>query len=82
MERWIYNGNSIKSNLLPRDGTVIYYGIIIPLIESNQYLDLLLHNILWQNDEAIIFGKHIITRRKVAWYGDSNYFYTYSIPVC
>lgn len=78
MERWIYNENRIISNLLPRDGTVIYYGIIMALKESNQYLDLLLHNILWQNDEAIIFGKHIITRRKVAWYGDSNYFYTYS----
>ena len=37
-----------------------------------------MQNILWQNDEAIIFGKHIITRRKVAWYGDYNYFYTYS----
>ncbi len=78
MEQWIYNENRIISNLLPRDGTVIYYGIIMALKESNQYLDLLLHNILWQNDEAIIFGKHIITRRKVAWYGDSNYFYTYS----
>lgn len=78
MERGIYNENRIISNLLPRDGTVIYYGIIMALKESNQYLDLLLHNILWQNDEAIIFGKHIITRRKVAWYGDSNYFYTYS----
>ena len=78
MERWLYKGNRVISNLLPRDGTINYYGIIMALKKSNQYLDLLLQNILWQNDEAIIFGKHIITRRKVAWYGDSNYFYTYS----
>jgi alkylated DNA repair dioxygenase AlkB len=25
-----------------------------------------------------LFGKHIVTKRKVAWYGDSNYLYTYS----
>lgn len=25
-----------------------------------------------------IFGKHIVTARKVAWYGDSNFAYTYS----
>ena len=48
------------------------------LKEANQYLDLLLQNILWQNDQAVIFGKHIITKRKAAWYGDSNYLYTYS----
>jgi alkylated DNA repair dioxygenase AlkB len=26
----------------------------------------------------VIFGKHIVTKRKVAWYGDKNYDYTYS----
>lgn len=30
-------------------------------------------NILWKNDEVIIFGKHIVTKRKAAWYGDSDY---------
>jgi alkylated DNA repair dioxygenase AlkB len=38
----------------------------------------LLNNIQWQNDEAVIFGKHIITKRKAAWYGDSTFLYTYS----
>ena len=31
-----------------------------------------------REDEIIIFGKHITTKRKVAWYGDSQYLYTYS----
>jgi len=26
----------------------------------------------------VICGKHIVTARKVAWYGDSSYSYTYS----
>lgn len=32
----------------------------------------------WKNDEAIMFGKHITTKRKAAWYGDTSYLYTYS----
>ena len=65
-------------NLLHKDGTVHYYGIIMSYKEANRYFDLLLKNIVWKNDEAVILGKHIITKRKVAWYGDSDYMYTYS----
>ena len=35
-------------------------------------------NIQWKNDESVIFGKHYITRRKTAWYGDRPFNYTYS----
>ena len=65
-------------NLLPFDGTVNYFGKIIPLQEANYYYDILMNNIEWRNDEALIFGKHIITARKVAWYADANFSYTYS----
>ena len=66
------------SNILNTDGTVNYYGKILSYQEANQYFDLLIQNILWEKDEVIIFGKHITTKRKVAWYGDSEYLYTYS----
>ena len=66
------------SNLLPKDGMVNYYGKVLASNEADQYFDLLMQNILWENDEVIIFGKHIITKRKTAWYGDSDYSYTYS----
>jgi len=66
------------SNLLPCDGMVNYYGKVLNLKESNRYFDRLLHTIEWKNDEAKIFGRHIITKRKAAWYGDSGYSYTYS----
>lgn len=65
-------------NLLPFDGTVNYFGKIISLQEANYYFDILINTIKWQNDEAVIFGKHIITARKVAWYADANFQYTYS----
>jgi alkylated DNA repair dioxygenase AlkB len=66
------------NNILHTDGTVNYYGKILSARQANQYFDLLMQNILWKNDEVVIFGKHIVTRRKTAWYGDSDYLYTYS----
>ncbi|MEJ7677446.1 MAG: alpha-ketoglutarate-dependent dioxygenase AlkB [Segetibacter sp.] len=70
--------NEKIDNLLPHDGIVVYYGKVLTEKEAAYYLDRLLHIIEWKNDEAVIFGKHIITKRKAAWYGDSDYSYTYS----
>jgi alkylated DNA repair dioxygenase AlkB len=67
-----------NKNYLPMDGTVNYYGKVLNTRESDYYLRSLLETIAWRNDEAIIFGKRIITKRKVAWYGDMEYEYTYS----
>lgn len=65
-------------NLLNKDGIVNYYGTLVSVEEANGYLKKLLARIEWKNDEAIIFGKHIITKRKVAWYGEKEFEYTYS----
>ncbi|KQC01116.1 alpha-ketoglutarate-dependent dioxygenase AlkB [Pedobacter sp. Hv1] len=65
-------------NLLPKDGTVNYYGKIMSYQQAAAYYNCLLNDIEWKNDEAIIFGKHILTKRKVAWYGDNPFEYTYS----
>lgn len=67
-----------KKNLLPRDGTVHYFGKILNEEDAIHYLNVLLNKIKWKNDEAIIFGKKIITKRKVAWYGEKPFQYTYS----
>ena len=66
------------NNLLPRDGEVYYYGSIIPHEMANFYLNELMHEIAWENDKAVLFGKTIITKRKVAWYADKSFSYTYS----
>ena len=65
-------------NLLPKDGTVNYYGKILDQKQSDKFYQTLLETIEWKNDEAVIFGKKILTKRKVAWYGDENFEYTYS----
>lgn len=65
-------------NLLPVDGEVYYYGRVMIKSKADEFYDLLLHGIEWRNDEAVIFGKRIITSRKVAWYADEPFDYTYS----
>lgn len=67
-----------QENLLPFDGIVNYYGKVFTKEEANFFYQELLENIAWKNDEAIILGKHIVTKRKVAWYGDTNFEYQYS----
>ena len=67
-----------SQNLLPHDGIVNYFGKILSHEEANAYYEKLLQTIEWKNDEAVIYGKLIITSRKIAWYGDKNYPYTYS----
>jgi len=70
-----FNSNT---NLLPKEGTVNYFGKILNQNEADQYFQVLLHNIAWKNDEAMMFGKKIITKRKVAWYAEEEFTYTYS----
>lgn len=65
-------------NLLPCDGTVHYYGRVMSLPQADQFLRVLLESIPWQHDEAVIFGRRIVTARKVAWFGDRDFSYTYS----
>lgn len=65
-------------NLLPNDGTVNYFGKILSQKDATHYYEKLLQGIEWKNDEAVIYGKLIVTPRKIAWYGDKNYSYTYS----
>ena len=64
--------------MLPYEGEVIYLGSVFNRKEITSYYQNLLQEIPWQNDEAIIFGKHHITKRKVAWFGDKAYNYSYS----
>jgi len=67
-----------NKNWLPYDGTVHYWGKICDQQQDEFYYTNLLAHIAWKNDEAIIMGKHIVTKRKVAWYADKPYEYTYS----
>lgn len=65
-------------NLLPEDGEVYYFGTVLSRDESEHYYRNLMENIVWRHDEAKVFGKHYITKRKVAWYADKSFEYSYS----
>lgn len=75
---FLFDENHEQENLLPYDGTVVYYGIVFTREESDHFFNVLLKDIDWKNDEAIIFGRKIITKRKAAWYGEEQFSYTYS----
>ncbi len=65
-------------NLLPMDGVVNYCSLVFTPEEADHYMKTLLNNVLWQHDQAMIFGKRVITKRQMAWYADEAYSYTYS----
>ena len=67
-----------STNLLPHNGTVNYYGKLMSYQKATHFYTQLLNTIDWKNDVAIIFGKRIETKRKVAWYGEKEFEYTYS----
>jgi len=70
--------SSKEINLLPFDGEAYYYGPIFSLSESKNIYSQLVNEIDWKSDVLMMFGKKITTSRKVAWYGDNEYSYTYS----
>jgi alkylated DNA repair dioxygenase AlkB len=65
-------------NWLPKDGLVQYLGKVMGHELADQYFKALLEEIDWEQDQALIFGKHYLTARKVAWHGDKPFEYTYS----
>lgn len=68
----------LAKNILPFGGIVNYYGKVFDQKRADNFLSILLKTIEWKNDEATIFGKKIVTKRKVAWYGEEAFEYTYS----
>jgi alkylated DNA repair dioxygenase AlkB len=65
-------------NLLPKDGIAIYHGVVFNEQEANEICKDLLDTIPWKQDEVVMFGKKIMTKRKVAWYADAGINYTYA----
>jgi alkylated DNA repair dioxygenase AlkB len=67
-----------SENLLPKDGIAIYHGVVFGEKEATQISKELLDTIPWKQDEVVMFGKKIMTKRKVAWYADAGITYTYA----
>ena len=67
-----------RQNLLPAQGEAFYFGPIFNSAEANWYLARLVEAVPWEQDRLKIYGREIVTARKVAWYGDRPYAYAYS----
>ena len=70
--------NAAPINILPVDGEVFYHGEVINWTVADTYFDRLLREIAWEQDQIIMFGRKIVTKRKVAWYAEKPFSYTYS----
>ena len=70
---------SNKDNFIENDSLKIkYYENYFELKDSDRLMSKLKTNILWKRDLATVFGKKIVMKRKIAWYGDQGKSYTYS----
>lgn len=70
--------NTNTQNLLHQDGIALYYKKAIPENQIKPIFDELLNHISWENERVVMFGKEIITKRKVAFHSDSSIAYTYA----
>ncbi|HEY0286143.1 MAG TPA: alpha-ketoglutarate-dependent dioxygenase AlkB [Pseudomonas sp.] len=65
-------------NLLPSEGTVNDFGIVLSKTEADVMFSRLISDIAWQADTALINGSIIETRRQVAWYAQAPSHYLHS----
>lgn len=65
-------------NLLPFGGEAYLYPSFLSRETAQAHFDEFSSGIPWQQDELIMFGRQIQTARKVAWFGDQSFSYTYS----
>ena len=67
-----------RPNILPQDGIALYYEKIVNDDEVKQLYKSLLNDIHWENERVIMFGKEIVTKRKVAFFSDPSISYRYA----
>jgi alkylated DNA repair dioxygenase AlkB len=65
-------------SLLSKDGDVLYWENFLQKSDSQTFIDELQQKVSWKPDEVIMFGKKIITKREMAWYGNEGMEYRYS----
>ena len=67
-----------EMNLLPKDGGATYIPGFFDPEHCAALFTSLQSTIDWKEDQLLMFGKLITTKRKVAWVGDAGCSYTYS----
>jgi alkylated DNA repair dioxygenase AlkB len=65
-------------NIIVQDGIALYREKVLTDEQIKPLYEELLNKINWENERVVMFGKEIITKRKVAFYSDPLIAYTYS----
>jgi alkylated DNA repair dioxygenase AlkB len=65
-------------SILEIDGRAEYFNHFYGADESDHLFESLLNSLAWKSDQITMFGRSVITARKVAWVGDPECLYTYS----
>ena len=65
-------------NIIAQDGIALYHEKVLTDEQIKPLYEELLNKINWENERVVMFGKEIITKRKVAFYSDPLIAYTYS----
>ena len=68
----------VAVNFLPKDGRVTYISKVFEPNNCSTLFASLREALDWQQDQLVMFGKLITTKREVAWVGDAGCSYTYS----
>jgi alkylated DNA repair dioxygenase AlkB len=55
-----------------------YQNNFLSEVEVAVFYEYFMTNIRWAHDEAVIYGKRIITKREIAWFADKGFDYNYS----
>jgi alkylated DNA repair dioxygenase AlkB len=66
------------THVLPKDGRADYHSSIFNELKCAELMGHLQQTLLWEQDQLVMFGRSVTTRRKVAWVGDPKCAYTYS----
>ncbi len=60
------------------DGSLMDFGPVFSGEEAEAIFGRLMAEVPWRRDTAFLYGRRITTKRKVAWFGDGEFAYSYS----
>ena len=68
-----------NSSLIKADNlTLKYIENFFDLDQSKSYMNHLTNIVKWRSEKIKMFGKEIVTKKRIAWYADVGKSYTYS----
>jgi alkylated DNA repair dioxygenase AlkB len=67
-----------NTNLLPKSGAAFLFNDFLSVKESDSFFEILKNEIVWKQQEIVLFGKKRLQPRLTSFYGERNKTYKYS----